>query len=58
MSVRCAILGGQTWVTEAMMLKLFFLLVSLTFLCGAAAGITIAYPPGHIDETSGYGAPS
>ena len=46
-------------VREAMiMLKVFFLLVSLTFLCGAAASITIAFAPTHVDETAGYGTPS
>jgi len=40
------------------MLKVFFLLVSLTFFCGAAASITIAYAPGQVDESIGYGAPS
>jgi len=40
------------------MLKVFLLLVCLTFLCGAAASITIAYPPSHGEETAGYGTPS
>ena len=40
------------------MLKVFFLLVGLTFLCGAAAGVTIAYAPTQLDETAGYGTPS
>jgi hypothetical protein len=40
-----------------MMLKVFLLLVSLTFLCGVAVSITIAYAPTHLDETAAYGAP-
>ena len=40
------------------MLKLFWLLVSLTFLCGVAAGISIAHTPGDLDGTAGYGASS
>ena len=39
------------------MLKVFFLLVSLTFLCGAAASVTIAILPTSLDETAGYGTP-
>jgi len=40
------------------MLRVFWLLVSLTFLCGVAAGISIALTPSDFDETAGYGAPS
>jgi len=40
------------------MLKVFLLLVSLTFFCGAAASITTAYAPTQADETAGYGEPS
>jgi len=40
------------------MLKVFWLLVSLTFLCGVAAGISIAHTPADLDETAGYAASS
>jgi ABC-type uncharacterized transport system permease subunit len=39
-------------------LKVFWLLVSLTFLCGAAAGVSIACAPADLDETAGYGGSS
>jgi len=41
-----------------MMLRVFLLLVSLTFLCGAAATITIVFAPAHLDKTAAYGTPS
>jgi hypothetical protein len=38
------------------MLRVFWLLVSLSFLCAVAAGISIAHTPSDLDETAGYGA--
>jgi hypothetical protein len=38
------------------MLRVFWLLVSLTLLCGVAAGISIAHTSANVDETAGYGA--